>query len=93
VITGCSKWPIFSPTQPRRLFSPATLRVHGTRYPGTRLFLSKAAVSEKARRSRCSYVGTLSETRTNPGPGHVSACQGWAGETSDIFNILLGWAS
>jgi len=38
----------------------------------------KAAVSEKARRTLCSYVETLSETRTKRG---------------NIFNILLGWTS
>jgi len=64
MITGCSKWPIFSPTHPG--------------CTKMRLFLAKAA---------------LSETRTNDGPGHVSACQGWVGETADIFNILLGWTS
>jgi hypothetical protein len=78
VTPGCSKSAIFARPQPGRLFSPATLRVHGTRCSGTRLFLARAA---------------LSKTRTNHGTGHVSACQGWAGETTDIFNILLGWAS
>ncbi len=35
------------------------------------------------------YVEPLSEARTKPGEKRVSARQGWAGEKSDFFSILL----
>jgi hypothetical protein len=38
---------------------------------------------------RVPYGESLSEARTRPGLRHVSACRGWAGETSDFFSILL----
>ena len=49
---------------------------------------SKAAASEEARRT-LRYVEPLSETRTKLGERCVLAHQGWVGEKSDFFSILL----
>src|ERR1043166_9769467 len=65
---------------------------------------SKAAASEGPRRNfltrptpscrnssfpEWGYVEGLSDARTTYGKRRVSARQGWAGETSDFFSILL----
>ncbi len=39
--------------------------------------------------SRVGYVEDAFEERTMPGERRVSARQGWAGEKSDFFSILL----
>jgi hypothetical protein len=35
------------------------------------------------------YIEFLRDARSKPGLRHVSACRGWAGETSTFFTILL----
>src|SRR5436853_4453704 len=71
---GCSKRPRFSPAQPRRA--------------KTRRSAGKAAASEESRH-RLRYVEPLREPRTKLGERCVLAHQGWAGEQSDFFSILL----
>jgi len=99
VLAGCSKWPDFSPAQPRRLFHPPTPSLpRQTLCPGPRLVPCKAAASDHllplqgvagmiptARVARAQKIIRLHPLR-------VLRARRAPGRSLSFFSILLGFA-